>query len=233
MRKLICIYDIHLDQDLESETLSISAEDVRRLKRKAHGEDGVKDLEKIIHKFYDTLEERFSNENVDALYQDGGVIDWATVAETKPEAYGEYLRDMEKKAAAGSRSFGLVLDLAGRGAKIRQTEDPGLLMKAVTYSQGYIQLARVREELRQGRTYSREEEEEILALAAEVSRQQERLPQLGQERDRAIAANINSSLQEGQTGLLIIGATHTFKAYLDEDIVVEELMPEGVERYLG
>lgn len=232
MRKLICIYDIHLDQDLESETLGISAEDIQHLRREAHGEDGMKDLERIIHEFYDTLEERFSDENVDALYQDGGAIDWATVAETKPAVYGEYLRAMEEKAAAGSRSFGLVLDLEGRGAKIRQTENPGLLMKEATYFQNYIRLARVREELRQGRTYSRGEEEEILALAAEVSCQQERLPQLRQERDRAIAANINSSLQEGETGLLIIGAAHTFKSYLDEDIVVEELMPVGMERYL-
>lgn len=232
MRKLICVYDSHLDQDVESRTFGMSAEDVRHHRREAHGDDGLKDIERVIHEFYDTLEARFSDETVDALYQDGGAIDWATVAETKPEVYEQYLLDLEEKAAAGSRSFGLVLDLARRGAKIRQTEDPGLLMKEVTYVQNYIRLARVQGELRQGRTYSREEEEEILALAAEVSRQQERLPQLQQERDRAIAANINSSLHEGEIGLLIIGTAHTFKAYLDEDIVVEELMPKGMERYL-
>lgn len=233
MRKLICIYDVHLDQDLKSEALGISAEDVRRLKRKAHGEDGVKDLEKIIHKFYDTLEARFSDETVDVLYQDGGAIDWATVAETKPEVYEQYLLDVEAKATAGSRSFGLVLNLVVGGAKIRQTEEPGLLIEEVTYFQNSIELARIREELGQGKTYSSEEEGEIRALAAKVSRQQARLPQLREERNMAIAANINSSLQEGETGLLIIGAMHNLVPYLAEDILFEELKPDGMERYLG
>ncbi len=46
----------------------------------------------------------------------------------------------------------------------------------------------------------------------------------------AIADNINKSLKEEETGLLIIGAMHNVKPYLAKDIKLEEIMPEGMKR---
>ncbi len=230
MRKLFCVYDIHLSTDLESKTLDISADDIKNIEKKAYGREGIKKIEKAVNDFYDSLEKRFEKEKVDKIYQDGGAVDWATVAKTKPEIYSRFLNDLEEKVSAGSRSFKLVLDLARKGSEIKQTEDIKLLLEEADFFQNYIKLVRVKEELNKGKKYSPKEEEEIKELAAKIAKQQSEQAERGRKRDMAIADNINGSLKEEETGLLIIGAMHNVKPYLAKDIGLEELMPEGMKR---
>lgn len=232
MRKLFCVYDIHLSTDLESKTLDISADDIKNIEKKAYGSEGIKKLEKAVNDFYDSLEKKIEKEKVDKIYQDGGAIDWATVAKTKPEIYSRFLNDLEEKVSAGSRSYKLVLDLVKKGSEIKQTEDTKLLLEEADFFQNYIKLVRVKEELNKGRKYSPKEEEEIKELAAKVAKQQSEQAERGKKRDMAIADNINKSLKEEETGLLIIGAMHNVKPYLAKDIGLEELMPKGMERTL-
>lgn len=47
------------------------------------------------------------------------------------------------------------------------------------------------------------------------------------KRDRHIASRINSTLLEGETGLLFIGLAHNVTPFLDEDIRVENLARSG------
>lgn len=230
MRRLFCVYDVHLSTDLESKILGISADDIKSIEKKAYGSDGIKKLGKVVNDFYDSLEKRFEKEKVDKIYQDGGAIDWATVAKTKPDIYNQFLNDLEEKASAGSRSYKLILDLAKKGTEIKQTEDPKLVLEEATFFQNYIKLVKIKEELNKGKKYSSKEEEEIKELAAKVAKQQSEQAERGRKRDITIADNINRSLKEGETGLLIIGAMHNVKPYLAKDISLEELMPRGMER---
>jgi len=233
MRKLFCVYDIHLSTDLESKTLGISADDIKNIEKKAYGSEGIKKLEKVINNFYDLLGKKFEKEKVDKIYQDGGAIDWAAVAKTKPEIYDQFLNDLEEKVSAGSRSYELVLNLAKKGSEIKQTEDPKLLLEEATFFQNYVRLIKVKEELSKGKKYSPKEEEEIKELTVKIAKQQSEQAERGEKRDMAIADNINKSLKEEETGLLIIGAMHNVKPYLAKGIELEELMPEGMKRISG
>lgn len=232
MRRLFYVYDIHLNADLESKALNIHSDDIESIRKKTYGGEGVKKLEKAINDFYDSLEKRFEKETIDKIYQDGGAIDWATIAKTKPNINNQFLQDLEEKAAKGSRSFKLIWSLAKQGSEIKQTEDPKLLLKEVDFFQNHIKLIKVKEELNSGKKYSPEEQREIRELAARVSKQQSEQAELGRKRDKSIADNINKSLKEGETGLLIIGAMHNIKPYLADDIKLEEFMPKGMKMYL-
>ena len=229
MKKLLFVYDVHLSTDVESETLGISENDVERIKEKNYGSKNVQKMKKAINDLYDSLDKRFEKETVDKIYQDGGAIDWDTVAKTKPQIYGQFLNDLEEKVAKGSRSFKLVLDLVNKGAKIKQTEDPKLLLEEANFIQNYMKIKNVKEELSRGKHYSPKEEQEIRELAELVAKQQVEQNERGDKRDKAMADNINNSLKEGEVGLFIIGAMHNVKPYLAEDITIEEFKPESLK----
>jgi len=232
MRKLFCIYDIHLSTDLESKTFNISKDDIENIEKKTYGSEGVKKLKKAVNDFYDSLEKRFEKEKINKIYQDGGAIDWATVKKTKPDIYNKFLKDLEEKVTTGSRSYKLVLDLAKKGSEIKQTEDIKLLLEETDFLQNYIKLVKIKEEINKGRKYNPKEEKEIEELATKVSKQQAEQAELGRKRDKTIANNINDSLKEGENGLLIIGAMHDIKPYLAKDIQLEEIMPKEMKRGL-
>lgn len=50
--------------------------------------------------------------------------------------------------------------------------------------------------------------------------------ELSAQRDRDIAVRINSQLEDGEIGILIIGQDHSVQDYLNEDIVFELIDPE-------
>ncbi|MBU4501551.1 MAG: hypothetical protein KKA79_03090 [Nanoarchaeota archaeon] len=232
MKKLLFIYDVHLSTDVESKILDISKSDVERIKEKSYGSRNAQKIKKAINDFYGLLDKRFEKEEIDKIYQDGGAIDWDTVAKTKPQIYGQYLKDLEEKVEKGSRSFKLVLDLVKKGAKIKQTEDPKMLLAEATFIQNYIKISKIKEELNRGKHYSLKEEQEIRELADLVAKQQSEQNERGEKRDKAIADNINNSLKEGEVGLFIIGAMHNVKQYLAKDIIIEELKPKGLKEIL-
>ena len=132
------------------------------------------------------------------IYQDGLAAD------------GELRRRVVEEAAKrGSLNHRLLLDLANRGADIRKTEDPALLL----------------EELRLARQEA----------SAEGPSQEDtaRRARLLEERDRFIARTIAETLKEGETAVLFIGAYHDVRPHLPEDTSVEPLKePDKVRLYL-
>lgn len=114
-------------------------------------------------------------------------------------------RIVEEAARRGSKNYEIVLNLMKRGAEIRATEDASLL---------------------------REEYEQISRLAqagppapgtkayAEYASNKDRLTD---KRDRFVAETIDSTLRQGEVGLLFMGAYHDVVSLLAGDILVTEL----------
>lgn len=98
-------------------------------------------------------------------------------------------RIVQEAAGRGSRNYQLVLELVDKGAELRKTEDPALLL-------------RERENIRQSAQRS--------AMARNLTEQ----------RDRFIANTINATLQEGELGVLFVGAYHDVASCLAKDILV-------------
>jgi hypothetical protein len=97
---------------------------------------------------------------------------------------------VQELAQAGSLNHQLVRELTGRGAVLMGTEDPQLLLRE-------YQLHRRRAG--------------AAAAQDEASRSGEAAGILA-DRDRFIAARIAATLQEGETGLLFLGAAHQLDA---------------------
>ena len=138
------------------------------------------------------------------VYQDGLAADGAVGR-----------RIVQEAARRGSKNYRVVLELLERGAQLRKTEDPVLLLR---------------------------ERENILRLMQQPSTgeqpvrsqkcRQER-DRLMEERDAFIAETINATLKEGELGVLFIGADHSVTSRLARDISVETVRSrEKVQAYL-
>jgi len=114
-------------------------------------------------------------------------------------------RIVQEAATRGSRNHRLLLHLLERGAELRQTEDPRLLWR---------------------------ERQRLLAPEGEAASGRGGADHLLAERDAFIAQTINSTLREGEVGVLFIGAYHQIAPYLDQDIAVEAVKePEKMKAY--
>jgi len=116
----------------------------------------------------------------------------------------QIVRDL---AGAGSLNHQLVLELLGKGATLVGTEDPGLLIRE-------YQLQR-----------------RLMGPAAAPARAASPSPgeaaDLLVARDRFIAERIAATLQDGETGLLFLGAAHRLDALRSSAIEVETLNRVG------
>jgi len=114
-------------------------------------------------------------------------------------------RIAEKGAGRGSRNYQLVLELLNQGAQLQATEDPALLL----------------------------EEHANLVTGGSQAAPPEQREYLLEERDAYIAQVINSTLQEGELGVLFIGAGHDVGARLAHDVGVESFKdPEKIRQYI-
>ncbi len=114
-------------------------------------------------------------------------------------------RIVEEAASRGSRNYRLILALLDRGAQLRATEDAALLL------QEHASLRRAEQQQPCPR-----QREELLA-----------------RRDAYIAGRINATLQEGEAGVLFIGAGHHVLSILADDIVVRRLKdPKKLSLYV-
>lgn len=115
---------------------------------------------------------------------------------------GREVEIVTELAKAGSRNHQFLLRLKERGAAIMGTESAELLveeyqlMKQVMASGDPKQAARLE------------------------ARQKALSDSLLKRRDQYIAARINSTLQVGETGMLLLGMFHSLGKWLDEDIHV-------------
>jgi hypothetical protein len=124
---------------------------------------------------------------------------------------------VEEAARRGSRNYRLLLDLIDRGAELRRTEDPELLR------QEYDLLARETSTTRP--VNGKRNEQRTVPDPEKPGR-------LLRERDEFIARTIDATLEEGEVGILFLGAEHQATARLAPDIVVQPLKdPRLVKAY--
>lgn len=119
---------------------------------------------------------------------------------------GKEMQIVEELARAGSLNHELVVKLARRGAIVVGTEDPQLLIRE-------YQLQRAEMGLPAGSKAPGPATNEAAELLA--------------ARDRFIAERIAASLQDGETGLLFLGAAHRVDALRSMDVDVTTLDRAG------
>ena len=159
--------------------------------------------QETVHQFWEVIRDFFVSIDPDQLkvYQDGLAADGAMGR-----------RIAEKAAERGSKNYRLILELLGRGAELRKTEDPVLRL------QEYENIIRAVEKGAVG---------ELSPTA-----QQDRLRKdcLTKERDRSMAETIGATLQEGEIGAFFVGAEHDVATRLPVDISVSMVKDRGKVR---
>ena len=126
------------------------------------------------------------------------------------------MRIVEEAARRGSRNHALIRDLIGRGAELRKTEAPELLL------QEHQRLL--------GISYS--PPNAVAPKGAPIESSRTQADRLLRERNEFIADTINATLREGEIGVLFIGAYHDVASRLAPDIVVQYIRdPAKVKAY--
>jgi len=121
---------------------------------------------------------------------------------------------IEEAVRKGSKNYEIILNLLNRGAEIVSTEDMALLQDE------YGLISRI--------IKAKTPSQRRLAYK-EYESQKSRLTM---ERDSFIARAINETLEDGEVGLLFIGAYHDVVPHLAKDIAVEQLKErEKVKAY--
>lgn len=190
MRTLLYVPIIHTGPDLGSMADAIGRETASLL-----GEERWEQHRETVSKFWSSVEDYLLSSNASnmKIYQDGLA------------AEGEVgVRVVQEAAKRGSKNHQILLDLVGRGAEIRKTEDAALLI------QEYERLSKLvsGDPTAKPRSYHTED-------------------RLMEQRDRFIAKTINETLRDGETAILFVGAYHNVSPNLASDIVVRQVKEIG------
>ena len=171
-------------------------EDIAKRGLREFGEALWKRHQETVLGFWDVIARYFDSIEVSGskIFQDGMAAD------------GELGITIVKEAVkTGSRNYRIVSELIRKGALLVKTEDINL----------------VREErdwiLRITQAKNRAQKLEA-AMKYEVAKNS-----LLDKRDKFVAKQINDTLQEGEMGILFIGAFHHVRKWLEKDVHVEEL----------
>ena len=125
-------------------------------------------------------------------------------------------RVMEEAADRGSINYQLIRDMVRRGAELRNTEDPALLLQE-------------HEGIRTALQQNSATQDQQTAESGQLQRDR-----LLEQRDAFIAANISATLREGELGVLFLGASHNVVSRLARDIRVQAIKdPELVMAYFA
>lgn len=160
------------------------------------GEEFWRKHEKTVEGFWDTIIRYFDSVDVSGfkIYQDGMVAEGEI---------GEKI--VEECIKAGSKNYELILRLLKRGAILVKTEDFALVKKERDF---LVEL-----------TEARTRKEKLTAyLKYRLVKNK-----LLRKRDEFIARRINETLNQGETGILFIGAYHEIISKLAKDICVKEI----------
>ena len=112
--------------------------------------------------------------------------------------------DRPELAKAGSSNHQLILRLLDQGATQMGTEDPSLLMEEYEMQKRHLARERV-------------------AFRAGKHRPEKHLDRVLQARDAFVVKRISDTLQEGEIGLLFLGALHRFDSLRSTDLRLETL----------
>jgi len=164
------------------------------------GEDFWLRHKKTVTRFWDSIAEFLNSLEAKGykIYQDGLIAD------------GEMgMRIVEEGVKEGSKNYEIISGLLERGASLVKTEDLSLVKKEYdslskivrSKSPGNKMISSLRYKLLQGK--------------------------LLKERDNFIAERIDKTLNDGETGILFIGAYHNVIPKLPEDIEINEVKETG------
>ena len=200
MRHLIYVRIVHSPADMGSLSEKLRADAIGKIGKDRWDEHLVK-----IKQFWEELEmEIFALDlalEKTKIFQDGLPCD------------GELgLKIVHETAKQGSQNYRIVEKLIEQNAGIVATESPALLI---------------------------EERELVIAMLGASSPEElnkaeaaykKRKDWLLEERDSYIASRINSTLRDGESGILFIGAEHNVLPKLDGDIDVHDLVKESPKK---
>jgi hypothetical protein len=193
MRMLIVIRIVHTPFDMGSVREDLVKEGVARMGRQRWEEN-----QRRIEQFWNEVETEVDLLGLDSkglhIYQDGLPC---------AGALGE--RIVRETAAKGSRNYQIVQKLMDQGARIEATESPTLLRQEYDYIKAFM-----------------EAKSDVERREAEASYNSVK-DKLLEERDAFIAGSIDTTLGDGETGLLFIGASHDVIPRLPKDIEVKLL----------
>jgi hypothetical protein len=194
MRKLVYVRIVHTSVDMGSLSEKLQKEMISRI-----GKDKWEETQRMIRKFWDELEKELFDLDLDfehtKIYQDGLPIG------------GEVgVKIVHNTADLGSQNYRLIERLLENKAKIVATESPELLIEERNLQMDIYNSSTPEEREKAKKRY--ETREKILLQA----------------RDEYIASRINSTLIDGETGILFIGAEHNVIPWIDRDIKVIDLV---------
>jgi len=198
---------LHLVPMIHSDPdLGEAAEQIRTTREKLFGTERLVRHEEVVATFWERVESWL--QSLDAsrvkIYQDGMVEG----GEIGRHIVGEL-------ASKGSPNFTCISRLMSAGAEIRKTEDLPLIRKEYSLT---VNLIRARSLV-----------QKIIHLL--LARLQKR--GLLKKRDRYIAHQINTTLQEEELGVLFIGAYHQAHEHLAPDIQVAQFKsPRLIQAYM-
>jgi SOS response regulatory protein OraA/RecX len=118
-------------------------------------------------------------------------------------ALGE--RIVRETAEKGSKNYQILCKLMDRGARIEATESPELLREEYSHIKAILEAKTDKEKTEAGAGYDQVKD------------------RLMENRDTFIAKTISSTLKDGETGLLFIGASHNVIPKIAKDIEIKIL----------
>lgn len=193
MRKLIIIRIVHTPFDMGSARDGLEREGIARI-GKQRWEENLRRIEKFWVEVDKEVESLAAEPEKLHIYQDG-----------LPCAGELGERIVRETAAKGSRNYQIIQRLMDRGARIEATESPDLLKQEYSYIKALLEA---------------KTDEEKKAAESRYIQVKDRLLE---DRDVFIARSIDSTLKDGETGILFIGASHNVLPKLSKDIDVKLL----------
>jgi hypothetical protein len=193
LRKLLVIRIVHTPFDMGSMKDGLEKEGVSKM-----GRQRWEDNQRKIEKFWEEVDQE-----VDRL---GLKLDKVKIYQDGLPCAGELgERIVRETAEKGSKNYQILRKLMDRGARIEATESPGLLREEYSHIKAILEA---------------KTDKEKTEAAAGYDQVKDRLME---DRDAFIAQTISSTLKDGETGLLFIGASHNVIPKRAKDIDVKSL----------
>ena len=183
--------------------LGAAAEKIRLMREKLYGPARLARHEEVVAAFWQGVGHRLGAKDAARvkIYQDGMV---------EAGAIGDAV--VRELAAKGSPNFQCIARLMADGAEIRKTEDLVLIRREYELTMNLVRARSLWQKL----------------YRLGLSRIQK--GGLLKKRDRFMAHQINTTLEEGEVGVLFVGAAHQVQRYLDTDIQVDPFKTPGLVR---
>jgi len=193
LRKLLVIKIVHTPSDMGSMKDGLEKEGVSKI-----GRQRWEDNQRRIEKFWEEVDQEVDRLDLKLdkvrIYQDG--------LPCAGELGEKIVRETAEK---GSKNYQILRKLMDRGARIEATESPELLRQEYSHIKAILEAKTDQERTEAGARYDLVKD------------------RLMKDRDAFIAQTISTTLKDGETGLLFIGASHDVIPKIAKDIEVKSL----------